>query len=72
MSSWSEINNELDGRKPSECRYRYIRIDPNVIRVGTWDNIINDVKLILGVKMFKMSHWADISEHVFNRTIQDT
>jgi hypothetical protein len=29
-SSWGEVANHFNGRKPIDCRYRFLKIDPNI------------------------------------------
>lgn len=71
--SWNEISNHLEKHTPQECRQRWLQqVDPAINRgEKAWAGIINDVMLILGVRMFKSSNWADISSKIFNKRIRD-
>ena len=73
-SNWSEVSNYFDtGRMATYCRYHYSKIDPNVVKVQTWENPLNNVKLILGRRFFEnQPRWADISDLFFDKTIKDT
>lgn len=72
-SSWGEVSNYFDGRKPTDCRYHYTKIDPNIMRAKPWESILNNVKLILGKRFFdNRPRWAEISDLFFSKTIKDT
>jgi hypothetical protein len=70
--SWLEISNYLPPRTPYQCRYHFGKINPNKQKRGVWDDPINDVKMLIGLKLFgKKKSWAEISQHMFRREISD-
>ncbi|CDW71555.1 myb domain protein 4r1 [Stylonychia lemnae] len=63
QNKWSEIRYYLEGKTSLECRQRFVKINPNVIR--TWWTFQEDVHLVVGVKFYGDKRWADLSEAVF-------
>lgn len=64
--NWSEVANWVDGKTSSQCYHRYMKTLNPYIKRGKW-GVFEDIKLLLGVKIFG-TNWVTIAGLIKNRT----